>query len=83
VTAELLGKILTFVLAAGSIIAGWIRTNQHGAETEKRKESEQDVKDLEARLQRRTDSVSTDAGHADRLRRAAERLARLRDRAAK
>lgn len=82
-TADLLKWAVVLILSLAGGTAGWVRTNQHGAETERRKEAEEERDEANEILRHRSRPMPTDREYGDRLRRAKDRLARLRDRETK
>lgn len=82
-SVELIGGGVALILTLCIGAAGWFGRQQYGAEREKRKQAVEDARGATEQLERRTEPVADDRSYGARLRRQAERLARLRDRAAK
>ena len=71
------------LLILGGAIAGGISLYKRGKTDSKIKSAKEDAREATGQVTRRTDPVPTDRDYLDRLWRAKERLARLRDRATK
>jgi len=71
-----------FMVIVGAIIVGGVWAAFHfGGEDEKAAQAKRDVRETAKQLQRRNQPLPDDSAYLARLRRAKERLARLRDRA--
>lgn len=65
------------------LIAGGVMIFFSGKKDEKLDQAREDAQDATKQVERHTEPMPTDRDYLDRLRRAKERLARLRDRATK
>lgn len=83
VVAEIVKGAVMLLLALIGGGIGWDQVKRHGAETERRKQAERRADEAEATLRHRSRPVPTDREYGERLRRAKDRFARLRDREAK
>jgi flagellar biosynthesis/type III secretory pathway M-ring protein FliF/YscJ len=79
VTAEIVVAIGLIAIIAAILLTGLVLAFRAGKDADTKKEA----KDATRKLERHLDPLPTDADYLSRLRRAQERLARLRDRAAK
>jgi hypothetical protein len=83
VVAEIVKGVVALLLAIVGGGIGWSEVKKHGAETEKRKQREKELSRVTEATERHRGPLATDSEYLGRLRRAQERLARLRDRKAK
>lgn len=83
VVAELVKGAVALLLAIVGVGVGWDQVKRHGATDERLKQAEKELDRVSEQLERRSRPVPPDPEYRSRLQRAADRLARLRDRASK
>jgi hypothetical protein len=83
VGADAIVAIGFVLLLIGGAVAGGVSLYRRGKLTAQLKDAKGDAREATDQIKRRTDPVLSDRSYFDRLRRASERLARLRNRASK
>lgn len=79
--AEAIVAIGFVILLIGGAVAGCVSMYKRGKAAANLKEIKEDAHEATEQLERRAEPVADDRSFRDRLRRQAERLSRLRDRA--
>jgi hypothetical protein len=83
VTAELVVSIGIVVIMAAIVVGGAWAAWHFGQIDEEADQARRDAHELKKQVERRNEPLPDDASYGARLRRQAERLARLRDRASR
>ena len=81
--AEAIVAIGFVILLIGGAVAGCVSMYKRGKAAANLKDAKEDARASTEQLERRTEPVLDDRSYGARLRRQAERLSRLRDRATK